>query len=46
MNEQKHFFTPNKENTRFCDRCGKYFTDKIHVRNVENEVIKLNKDDR
>ena len=27
----KHYFKPSDDNSRFCSRCGEYFTDKIHV---------------
>jgi hypothetical protein len=29
--KDKHFFTPDEDNTRFC-ACGKYLTDQCHIR--------------
>jgi len=28
----RHYFSPSLDNSRFCSRCGEYFTDKIHIR--------------
>lgn len=30
--KMEHFFSPSDENNRFCKRCDRYLTDKVHKR--------------
>lgn len=36
--KEEHYFTPQKENDKFCARCDKYLTDKLHFRSQREKT--------
>ena len=39
--EEKHYYKPDpgSPDERFCLRCGKYFTDKVHYRRCMSFIV-------